>query len=307
MGPAETLILVDTNELRYAGPRKLQAAWAEVHNRKVLLPPTVCIELAWEAVPPDAVNGRSQAEHRLKHENVDDETKLRLKKQAWWANMWRDANSPYQAVELTPKQEQLKNEIAEQITAECFKNADLYNVPEHRDTLIVAETLAFGGRLLLTSNIRSIKHEVVNKWAKENGSKLGFRPEPVIYPTDPTLLEWTGRKGELELWTHAGLIACWPKNDDAPAMEVLRKTIGDLKKFTQKPGAPLRGSSRRLIRALERHPNPIGLIEETRKHLPSPTITRDRQHPTFPERPSAEAAQKRYQQAPERKPWTPNR
>ncbi|MCY4509500.1 MAG: hypothetical protein OXG35_21430 [Acidobacteria bacterium] len=298
---------MDTSEVRMAGPRKLHAAWAEVHNRKVLLPPTVCIELAWEAVPPDAVNGISQAEHRLRNEDIDIQTELRLEKQAWWANVWRDASSPYEAIELTPDQEKLKTEIAEQMTAECFNNAAGHNIPEHRDTLIIAETLAVGGKLLLTSNIRSIKHDVVNEWTTKNGKKVGFKPQPVLYPADPSFLEWTNKDEELKLWTHAGLIACWPQNDDAPANEVVKKTLNNLKKFTQKRGGPLRGSAKRLIRALERNPKQMDLVEETRQHLPSPTIATDRQHPTFPERPSAETARQRYRNAPKRKPWTPLR
>ena len=195
VGPAESLIFLDANEVWSAGPRKLQAAWAEVHNRKVLLPPTVCIELAWQAVPPNAVNGISQAEHRLIHETLDDKTKLELRKNAWWANVWRDDNSPYQAITLTPDQDKLKREIAAQIDPACFENAARHNVPAHRDTLIIAETLAVGGRLLLTSNMRSIKHKIVNEWATNNGARLGFKARPVVYPTDPTVFGYRVQDG----------------------------------------------------------------------------------------------------------------
>ena len=33
---------------------------------------------------------------------------------------------------------------------------------------------------------------------------------------------------------------------------------------------------------LESHPNPVDLVERTRRRFPSPTITTDRAHPSYP-------------------------
>ena len=51
----EPLILLDTSELVRPVTRKLHAAWAELGGTKAAVPPTVALELAPQAVPPDAV------------------------------------------------------------------------------------------------------------------------------------------------------------------------------------------------------------------------------------------------------------
>ena len=55
---------------------------------------------------------------------------------------------------------------------------------DNRATQIVGETLALGGKMLLTSNMRTIDHIRLNEWAVDNGSRFGFKPEPVVFQAD---------------------------------------------------------------------------------------------------------------------------
>ena len=282
MGSAGTLRLLDTSELLRPLPRKLHTAWAEIHERKAAMSPTVAQELAPEGRRTSAFDGVSAAERMLRQNDGTltrrDETRLRI--QGWWARMWRDETSPYLLAELTNEEDRLATELARQIDPKCFPAARPGYVSDHRDTQIICESLALRATVLLTSNMRTIDHERVNEWAVANGDRLGFRPAPVVYQADETLLRWTDNAAELERWLQAGLMACWPSRDDAPAVEVVNKTIGEVGRMASGTGGRLRNAGVRLVETLRDHPDREGLVERTRALLPSATIESDREHPT---------------------------
>ena len=57
-------------------------------------------------------------------------------------------------------------------------------------------------------------------------------------------------------------------------------------RMTHGDGGKLRHAGQRLLNGLRKHPDPDGLVERTRRLLPSPTVESDRRHPTYPHRPS---------------------
>ena len=282
MGSTGALRLLDTSELLRPLPRKLHTAWAEIHGRKTAMSPTVAQELAPEGRRTRAFDGVSAAERMLRQNDgtLTRREETRLKIQGWWARMWRDETSPYLLTELTSEQDRLAAEFARQIDPKCFPAARPGYVSDHRDTQIICESLALRATVLLTSNMRTIDHERVNEWAVANGDRLGFRPAPVVYQADATLLRWTDNAAGLERWLQAGLMACWPSRDDAPAVEVVEKTIDEVGRMASGTGGRLRNAGSRLVEALRDHPDREGLVERTRALLPSATIESDRAHPT---------------------------
>ena len=153
----------------------------------------------------------------------------------------------------------------------------------HRDTRIICETLALGGTILLTSNVRSIKHREVNDWAIANGNKLGFRAGPVVHEADAMMLRSIRKRQKLAKWLLAGLMACWPTDDNTPPERIVADAITELTYMTE-GRLPAAGS--RLVDGPKTHRSPAQLVEEVKKQLPSSTISTDRTHPSFPKRPS---------------------
>ena len=276
-----TLILFDTNELLQPLPRKLHAAWAEMHERHLHIPPTVAIELAPRGYPPNDFGGVSAAEERLRRGTTDltKQEAGRLKQEAWWAQMWRRADTPYRLVHLNKDQQRLAEELENQIPYDCFVNTKPGYVRGHRDTKIVCETLAVGGTILLTSNVRSIKHHKVNAWAIANGDKLGVQAKPVVQDTDTMMQRSIRRRHKLEAWLQSGLMACWPADDNAPSQQIVDGTIQALEYMTE---GRLPGAGEQLIDGLKTHQNAHQLVETVRAQLPSSTITTDREHPSYP-------------------------
>ena len=291
------MILVDTSELKRPMQRKLHAAWCELHDQQVLAPPGVARELAPLAADTIWSEKKSAAETLLEDANVPRERRGELLQQAWWAQMWRSTSSPYRVIQLNTKQQALASTIITEIDARCFPTTDPDDIGDHADAKIICESMALGAKMLLTSNMRTIDHVEVNNWATENGQRLGFRAEPVLFQADATLTEWTSRPADLERWIQAGFIACWPYEDKASAKEVIQQTLNGISAMARGSGGKLRMSSERLVNGLEAHPDPIRLVERTRARLPSQTIQTDRTHPSYP---------LRHHSQPETPPRAPN-
>ena len=288
------LILLDTSELLRPLPRKLHAAWAEIDGRKATMSPTVGLELAPHGLLATTSDGLTTAERLLQRETpkLSKKRQLQLEIQAWWSDAWRNPESPYQLLEMNEALEDRVTELANSMDPKCFRGATPGYVADHHDARIVCESMVLGASLLLTSNMRSIKRQQVNEWAIANGERLGFEPKPVIYPADGTLMGWTRSQAGLEKWLQAGLIACWPRNYDASPREVINKTIDEVERMAQGSGGKLRRSAQRLANGLRNHPSPERLVEQTRERFPSPTITSDRKHPTYPQAPEPAEAPK---------------
>ena len=283
MERTQTLILFDTNELLQPLPRKLHAAWAELDGRKVNMTPTVAVELAPRGYPPDDFRNRSAAEERLELDTSDltRQEERKIEQEAWWATMWRRDSTPYKLLRLSRKEQDLADKLERKMPHDCFTKGKPGYIEGHRDTKIICEALAVGGTVLLTSNIRSIKHNEVNNWAIANGDRLGFAARPVVQDTDSAILRSIKEKERFEKWLKAGIMACWPRDDNTPNQKIVEDAIMALEFMTE---GRLPGAGKRLKEGLEKHERPNELVEAVRAVLPSPTISTDREHPSFPKR-----------------------
>ena len=283
----ESLMLVDTTEVLRPWPRKLHAALAEIAGRKVLVPPTVATELA-PLVAPEGLNVRtSEAEQLLKaNPQLGKSRRREVEQQAWWASVWRDDKSPYGIIQLTEEQRELTNQLRKSLPVTGFRNAKAGYVADHRDARIVAESMAVGAKVLLTSNLRSIEHDAVNAWAVANGPRFGLRAEAVVHEADGVLTaQAQGRDGRDRL-VQAGLMACWPLDDRTAADAIIDAATSRIRKASQQSGRlPETGAV--LVDALQDKDRARELVERVRQGLPSAAITTDREHPSFPEAPAA--------------------
>lgn len=298
------MTVVDTSELMRPTQRKLHAAWCELAGRPVLAPQSVARELAPLGADPTAIDGRSAAEALLHNLGPDIGARriTELRVQAWWAEMWRAPESPYRIVSLDEKQDELADRLLLAIDRRCFPTTEPGDIGQHPDARIVCESVALGAKMLLTNNLRSIDRVEVNRWAVDNGAGYGFKPEPVLYQADAAFVGWTEDRAGLERWIQAGLLACWPDDDDAPARAVVEHTLAGIAAMTQGSGGKLPEAGARLINGLEQHPDPLELVERTRRLFPSATIRTDRDHPTYPHDGRTAEATPTPQRAPEVSP-----
>ena len=275
------MIVVDTTELTRHTQRKLHAAWWELKGKQLLATPGVAEELAPLGAPGAARAGMKTSDHlaALIREAQSEQRKGRLRIQQWWARQWENPQSPYGIAKLNAQEEEIRAAVLDEIDERCFPGVDTIEL--HADARIVAESMALGAKMLLTSDMRTMDRVRVNEWAKVNGDRLGFPAQDVLYPADETLVQWTRTPGAGEKWLQAGMIACWPARDDAPATEVVKETLARIDRMRSGSGGKLVNAGGRLINELRAHPDPIGFVEQTRKLLPSATIDSERGHPTY--------------------------
>ncbi len=268
-------------------PRKLHTALAELEGRQASVSPTVAVELARNGDQPTLIDGISPAEYALKtkHDELPPKDRDGFERDAWWAQMWRDPESPYRLVTLSNEESLLAEEIAAAFDRSCFVAPIGASIAQHHDAQIVAEALATNAKLLLTSNIRSIKQTPVNDWAERWGDKLGFVPQRVLSDADATLLAWTEDPKREDRLLQAALMACWPDNDDATAGQIIHTTALVLNRMGGEGGGRLPGTATKLAARLTGHPDREDLVSRTRMNLPSLTIETDRDHPSHPQRP----------------------
>ena len=279
------MIVVDTSELLRPTQRKLHAAWWELQGQPVRATIAVARELAAEAALVAEFGGESSAERLLRQEGhrLTPKRESELRQHAWWAAEWRAPDGPYRIVVPTREQEDIVHRILDRFDPRCFPAAttadDILTLPDAR---IVAESLAVGADLLLTSNLGSIDRVEVNEWAKANGRRLGFPPRDVVYPADATLVEWTRTAEGLDRAIQAGMLACWPAEDAAPAREVIDATRDGVGAMRRGTGGKLVEFADRIRNGIAHHPDPVDLVERTRATFPSSTVESDRRHPTYP-------------------------
>ena len=296
----------DTTELFRNGPRKFHAAWAEVHENHVNITPTVGRELAPQAAVPGWQTKVSEPERLLARAARGEEQqsatrKLRRERQAWWARMWRSPHSPYKLHDVTEEHEDTLEALLDAIPAECFPAVNNATIPLHRDARIVCETAALGGRMLLTTNMGTMKHERVNEWFETNAPKFGLPARGVVFRTDTALAADLKRPGGLEKGLQAAMLATWTRHERSRD-EIVSGCLKRLKQMYAGTGGQLRATAHLLHRGLKQHPDPDRIVLDVRLRLPSPAVESDYDHPTHPERPSAAD----YGRTKRGQEWTPH-
>lgn len=200
----------------------------------------------------------------------------RLAEESWWFTMWRNADTPYKIVHPTATQQDTVASLLNDIDPRGFPNCRPDEVHRNPDARIVCETVVLDGWLSLHDDLQAIDRIEINRWAIEAGHRQDSN-RLLVYDSDTTLVNSTYTPDEIQRLVQAGLLACWPNDDNAPAGDVLRSTHRQLAAMTH--SGTLRASGQRLLNCLSTHPDPIGLVEHTRKLLPSPTVGAERLHP----------------------------
>ncbi|MCY4511924.1 MAG: hypothetical protein OXG35_33915 [Acidobacteria bacterium] len=281
------MLLVDTTELIPHTQRQLHAAWHELQGNQLCSPPTVAFELAPRAINTLKTGEASNAEDELrKNSHRYSAQELRyLRSEAWWAKEWRNSESPYRIVQLTEKQEEQAAKIRTVIPARCFPGTPPEDIPELRDARIVTESLVLNAKMLLTSNLNTIDRVELNNWATTHGSKWGVPAEDFIFDADDQMVKWSRSPEGLTRLVQAGLLACWPTDDRLDPREIALLTRDKINRMRSGSGGKLKDCAERLINGLDKHPDPVTLVERTRAlQLPSPTVEAERRHPSYPVR-----------------------
>ena len=272
------MMLFHTSVLRHPTARSLYAAWLELKDCAVGIPPTVAEQLAPTSAGAIG-SGRNLAGALLDYHGAHGATPTtrRLAEESWWWTVWNDASSPYVAIEFTRTDSDHVAQLLDGIDPRGFPGCRPDEVRRSAEARIVCETIACEAWLCLRTDMRVIDHVEINRWAVEAGHRNEDTSDLLLYDADVSMVQWTYQPEDIQRWIQAGLLACWPEDDDAPAADVLRNTHRHIGAMALAGTLPAGGQ--RLLNCLNTHPDPIGLVEETRRRLPSPTVEAERCHP----------------------------
>ena len=274
------MTLFHTSEIKDPTTRALYAAWHELCDRdlKVKMPPAVAEQLT-PLTNTGICAGVNLAAVLLAnhHEQGDTRPRTQLEEEMWWTDMWLRNEAPYRIERLSEFDAAAATMFLDEIDPRCFPATPPDDIRASAEARIVCETIALESVMYVTADMREIDIVEVNRWAKESGYVQSENGRRVLYDADTTMTEWTYHPDGLEHWVQAGLLACWPPDDGAPAVNVLRNTRRRIGAMVRAGSLPAAGQ--RLLNGLNTHPDPLGLVEQVREHLPSATLEADRLYP----------------------------
>ena len=258
----------DENRIAHEADRRFHAADLEKHGGKVQVVPAVL-----EQMTPLVAAGawgrneqylRARAEEAMRERNTG--LFMNLQKQRWWNEQWRQADGLYYVDRLDEAERLLANRLLseEGFPQECFLDAEGLLI-ENNDARIVAEVVAKGGTMLITSDTTMVDEPKMERWYKIHKDRFGLTTPKVVYNVDELYIRWAEHQGADHTFMKSALGAFWPEKRDA-GRNAVRESV------EEGVDALIRGHLPRFGRVLKatlsRSRDVQRLIDETRLALP---------------------------------------
>ena len=154
----------------------------------------------------------------------DAEDARRLRSERWWISEWRRKDGLYRLKRLTGEEKALTRLLLgrDGLPTDAFPEAQ-GRLADDNDAQMVAEVMASGGRMVITSNRVLIEKDVLDEWLRRNQNHWpGLSSDKLLADVDPLYTRWW--KGDPlgpKLMTRIVLNAYWPQNERAQTEEVI--------------------------------------------------------------------------------------
>ena len=147
-----------------------------------------------------------------------------LREQRWWARQWRRRSGLYRVRELSPAEDALAGRLLgrDGIPPECFPRAE-GRLADDNDAQIIAQVIAVGGTLLLTSNMVMVRDRMLQEWFDRHHNEWpGVEARQLVQRVDDLFCRWWQHRRGPEVLTRTTLAAFWPE-DAGASPELVRK------------------------------------------------------------------------------------
>ena len=275
---------LDSNRLSRETDRRLHAADAENAGVAVQVPPRVASELARGVIVGAWHESREIADKsEAAAQRVGDASRiLDARKDKWWADLWSEYDGLYRVRALDQEQKAKAGRLLEEdgMDRKAFPGWEEGSFDEHNDAVIVAEVLALGGKLFITSDTRSIDHALLNGWTERNRNRFGLTVGLVACEVDETYYGWANAAHGEDVMMRACIAAYWPGTAQADFEEVKESTEQGISALGRGHLPKFAG---RMSVALERKDNVVRQVHEVRKNLPARMLAAERKRPRMKE------------------------
>ena len=272
----------DENRVVMRTDRRFHAADVELAGGYLQIVPAVAENL----VPGIQVSALGWTEGQLigaeaiQAQDGDLEAATQLRVQRWWTRQWRKPNGVYRLRVLTSDERALARSLLgrDGIPKEAFPRAD-GPLDRDNDANIVAQVIAVGGTLVLTSNMVMIHDELLQGWFdRKHNEWPNVQAGQLIARVDKLYCKWWKHEAGPRVLTRSALGAFWPEVRHATADEVIEETVrgleamarGHFEEFAPKVLNRLRTTAR-----IESE------VEEVRRRLPERMREAERERQTL--------------------------
>ena len=213
----------DENRLIHETDRRLHAADMELSGGYIQVVPAVAKKIA--AFVQEGALAWSEGQTQQAEALQDDaEEARRLRGERWWISEWRRKDGLYRLKRLTGEERALTRLLLgrDGLPTDAFPRAQ-GRLADDNDAQMVAEVMASGGRMIITSNRVLIEKDMLDEWLKRNQNHWpGLSSDKLLADVDPLYTRWwKGHPLGPKLMTRIVLNAYWPQNERAQTEEVI--------------------------------------------------------------------------------------
>ena len=209
----------DQNRLVKETDRRFHATDIELAGGFIQIVPSVAARLtpqvrigAWSFTESTL----SQAE-QLETDRGNTREVRRIREQRWWARQWRQRNGLFRVRQLNLAEDALAQRLLgpDGMPPECFPRAE-GSLADDNDAQIIAQVIAVGGTLLISSNLVMIRDRKLQEWFdKHHNEWPGVQARKLVQRVDPWFSRWWRHERGPTVYTRTALAAFWPESPDA--------------------------------------------------------------------------------------------
>ncbi len=203
-------IALDANRLLKPTQRRFNAAWLESVGDSINVMPQVAAELTHGkfVVDPHIALQQARETLRLVRERGDTQVAFIVECDIWWLSELIDDASPYRLLALSRDEYAQASEIREALPSKAFPEIPKEDIPSESDAVIISQALVKSQNLLITSNMKSLRHNLLNEWICANSNQYGINSQPLIFVQDEIMPRLFVDREEELLYITLG--ASWP-------------------------------------------------------------------------------------------------
>lgn len=257
-----------------------------MRGQRVRLLPEAVTELThgrFDATDADGLPYQlEQARARLQHSHnrLTPHERLARRADIWWMSELLTDDTPYELIRLDADERERVHAVCQAMPAAYFPRTQPEQVPEYGDTVLIAQALVTGQRLLLTGNMHSVIHHAVNEWSADNQERFGFPETRILQTQDHIMPRAFARDDKREQLCAIALAAAWPDDPQADIDAIERNLHGALKAMHR--GAALADTATCIAETWRTTAEPERILEDARRNLPERMRASERRHPAHP-------------------------
>ena len=272
----------DQNRLIHETDRRFHAADIELAGGFVQVVPAVADRLA----PRVTLGAWSFSENvllqteQLEAERANHLAARRLREQRWWNQQWRRRDGLYRVRQLNAEEQALAQRLLgpDGMPVECFPRAQ-NPLAEDNDAQIIAQVIAVGGTLLLSSNFHMIDDAKLQQWFDHHHNEWpDVEAHKLVQRVDAWYSRWWRHERGPTVYTRAALAAFWPDSPDA-SPHLVRAHVEEGLSAMARGHFPT--FAPRVLDHLEHASDIDHEIETVRAHLPARTRHAERERTTL--------------------------